>query len=421
MNILHLNTHIDHKNLSFPHYRYHKMLEQQGHNSVLLVAQGNVQTNNIKILNKGKLFPYFGISKIVRKLFFKSNHYFFPEWNLDYVKAEHVINSINIKPDIIIAYLTKFAFNQKLLYELSKEYNAPVLCVGIDHAPLTGGCHFPFDCTRYKQKCGRCPAINSTKEIDLSRKTWEFKKKYIDMTDITFLSCTSNFTKQVKESSLYRDKHIEQIILPVDEEIFTPLYKDEIRKELELPLDKKVIFFGAVNLEDKRKGLKHLIEALEILNKKVESKELSSDIFLLIAGKGIDNLNIPFEYKLLGYLKDEVSLAKAYQASDLFVCPSIEDVGPLMINQSIMSGRPVVAFDMGVAPDLVHTGNTGYLAKLADSGDLAVGIESIISLDADEWTNMSHNCRRFALEEFSLKSQYERINEIIIKLARKKI
>ena len=56
---------------------------------------------------------------------------------------------------------------------------------------------------------------------------------------------------------------------------------------------------------------------------------------------------------------------------------SIEDSGPMMINESIMCGTPVVCFDMGVARDLVHTGRTGYRAALRDSSDLAFGIREV--------------------------------------------
>jgi glycosyltransferase involved in cell wall biosynthesis len=69
----------------------------------------------------------------------------------------------------------------------------------------------------------------------------------------------------------------------------------------------------------------------------------------------------------------------------------------MMINESIMCGTPVVAFEMGVAPDLVHTGQTGYRAKLKDNEDLAKGIAQILGLSKDAYDAMSNNCRELGL------------------------
>jgi len=79
------------------------------------------------------------------------------------------------------------------------------------------------------------------------------------------------------------------------------------------------------------------------------------------------------------YLRDDVTLALAYQAADVFVCPSTEDAGPMMIPESMLCGTPVVAFNSGGAPDLIQTMKTGYLAKYKDSNDLASGIHALIS------------------------------------------
>jgi glycosyltransferase involved in cell wall biosynthesis len=76
----------------------------------------------------------------------------------------------------------------------------------------------------------------------------------------------------------------------------------------------------------------------------------------------------------MGRIRDDARLALAYRASDLFVCPSVEDAGPMMIPESMLCGTPVAAFATGGAPDLIRTGETGYLARYKDSGDLAEGI-----------------------------------------------
>jgi len=417
MNILHLDTYTEKSNLSWPHYNMHKELLRQGHNSIILSAKGDVEEKEIIILNRGSILPYFGISRFVRKIFFEivkknKDNYFYPGWNLDFIKAKQIYEKVPFKPDIIITYWTEFAFNERLIYKLSKRYNAPVLCFLLDMAPMTGGCHYAFECTSYQEKCGKCPALRSKKENDISRKTWNFKDEYINKTNISYIACSSTLVTQASKSSLIKNKKIYKLMLGVNEDIFRPQDKEKAKIDFGISNDKKVIFFGAASLSEKRKGFSYLIEALEILAKQTKQ----DNIIILVAGKNIGELNIPFKYKYLGYLKNEEELAKAYQASDLFVCPSLEDSGPMMINQAVMSGRPVVSFDMGVAPDLVHTGKTGYRAKLKDTTDFARGIEMILNLSEDQWIEMSKNCRKLAFESCALSNQTDRLHEIIGKI-----
>ena len=71
----------------------------------------------------------------------------------------------------------------------------------------------------------------------------------------------------------------------------------------------------------------------------------------------------------------------------------------MMINESIMCGTPVVAFDMGVAPDLVINGKTGYRAALKDSIDFSYGIKSIINLGTEKREELSVNCRNIGIRK----------------------
>jgi glycosyltransferase involved in cell wall biosynthesis len=184
-------------------------------------------------------------------------------------------------------------------------------------------------------------------------------------------------------------------MLAVDPDVFQPRRKKEAREKLSLPLEKKIIFVGAQSLRDERKGMKFLVEALHLFKRMLSNRgEISDNILVVLAGRDLQmEIDIPFPQKKIGFLDGDWMLAAAYQAADVFVCPSVEDAGPMMINESIMSGTPVVSFEMGAACDLVHTGRTGYRAKLEDTFDLAEGILRIIALENEEWMRMSDNCR----------------------------
>ena len=53
--------------------------------------------------------------------------------------------------------------------------------------------------------------------------------------------------------------------------------------------------------------------------------------------------------------------------------------------------------------DVVHSGITGYRARLFDANDLAKGMRYILSLNGEEHEKMSLNCRTTAINKFSAK------------------
>jgi glycosyltransferase involved in cell wall biosynthesis len=204
---------------------------------------------------------------------------------------------------------------------------------------------------------------------------------------------------QVRKATVFSGKRLEKIMLAVDAEPFRPIERNAARRRLKLPPDRKIVFCGAQFPRLKKKGMAYLLEALNILAGQGYLEK--NRVAIAVAGNPAEIKSLfedSFPYESLGYLSGEENLAAAYQAADLFVCPSIEDSGPMMINEAIQCGTPVVSFDMGVAPDLVITGQTGYCAELKNSSDLAEGIKSVLDLSPEESRKMSETCRRLGME-----------------------
>jgi len=420
MKVLHLNTYSFDYNKSFPHYQFHQGLIDDGHTSWIVSAKGDLNEDCVVILEKYRKIPFF-VSRYARWFIFKllnrnKRYYFYPEWNLDGIKKNEITERLPFIPDVIVTYWTKFAFNQKLVYKLSRHYNAPVLMVIVDMGNLTGGCHFSGDCLNYTRSCGKCHVLKSSRDRDLSRKTWLFKKKYIEMTNISVLACSTLLLQQANSSSLTRDLRKYAMFYSVDEEVFTPEGKPEARMKFNIPKGKKVIFFGAANLNHPRKGIGYLIEALRVLSLHTKKKYCNEDIVVLIAGNKLEGVDFPFEYNHVGYLKTERELSDAYRACDVFACPSVEDSAPIMINQALMSGRPVVAFNTSVAPDIIRDRETGYIAKLKDSKEFANGLNEALNLSCQEMAAISASCRRFAVDSFSKKLNRKRLVKILSKV-----
>lgn len=330
-------------------------------------------------------------------------------------KTKKILRKAGFVPDAIIVLFIQNLLSLKNIYELGQITDAGIFMLLMDMAPFTAACGYAWDCMGYQQKCGNCPALYSRNRADQSHFNWEFKKKFIDKTAIHVIAATEWQIPQIRASSLLGGKPISKVLLPVDSRVFKPANKRALRATLGIPVQKKIIFFGSVELKHRRKGLHYLLESLKILDETIKGTALENNILLLIAGRGIDDIlsRLHFRHHYMGFLHSPESMATAYQAADVFVCPSVEDAGPTMINQSIMCGTPVVSFEMGVAADLVHTGETGYRAKLADSVDLARGIHAILAMKTISYLDMSQNCRRLAMDSYDSAVTAEKIQQLI--------
>ena len=127
------------------------------------------------------------------------------------------------------------------------------------------------------------------------------------------------------------------------------------------------ITFGAISGTNvARKGYSELIGAL---------KKLDFDFCLLVFGSSSGEIlqNIPTHF--LGYINDDTTLNLIYNASDIFITPSLAENLSNAIMESLSCGTPVVAFDIGGNSDMIDHKKNGYLAKENDIDDLANGIK----------------------------------------------
>lgn len=353
----------------------------------------------------------------IRKTFESNNDYHFHRLReKDYsFNIKKLLKKARISPDVILILFAKNFVNSKNIYELSKLTHAPVLWLMYDMAPLTGGCHYAWDCKGYQNSCGCCPAIFSKDPFDATYENLLQKKTYTDLTDIHLIAASEWQYRQAISSTLFGNKIIHKALLSVDSDIFTPVDKKELRLKMNIPVDKKIIFFGAVYFSTRRKGMFYLLESLNILKERLKGTDLVNNILLLVAGRETEGQidSWPFQYLSMGFLNNNIGIASAFQIADVFLCSSIEDSGPQMINQSIMCGTPVVAFEMGVSLDLVISGQTGYRAKLKDSNDLAEGLFNILSLDQENYKKLSNSSRNLAMELCFPETQIKKIETIM--------
>ena len=162
--------------------------------------------------------------------------------------------------------------------------------------------------------------------------------------------------------------------------------------------------FGADNLTDSRKGGDLLLKALISLQPSLKAQTL-----LLTLGNGGEAIaeKVGIQTLNLGYVTSDRLKSIAYSAADLFIFPTRADNLPLMLQESLSCGLPVISFDIGGVPDLVRPGVTGYLAVAEDIKDFSHGIIQLLE-DKNLRDRLSKQCRDIALQEYSLALQAQR-------------
>lgn len=290
--------------------------------------------------------------------------------------------------------------------ETLARFTVPLVWTLHDPWPFTGGCYLPGDCTRYRESCGRCPILNSSKDDDLSRRIWQRKKKAWDGLNLTLVAPSRWMADCAASSSLFRDVRVEIIPNGIDTDFFKPVERQLARGKLSLPQDKKLILFGSKGVaSDRNKGFHLLAEALHLLAPTSGFDRMELVIF------GAQAPDQPADYGLsahyLGWQADETRLAQLYAAADVFVFPSIQESLGYTAMEAMACGTPCVAFHQGGVPDLIDHGQNGYLARPLEPADLARGIAWVLE-DDGRWEELCRNARKKIEDDFAIEKVVQR-------------
>lgn len=169
----------------------------------------------------------------------------------------------------------------------------PIVWTMHDMWPCTAICHYSFGCERFKKECGECPFLSSSDKKDLSYHVFN-KKRFLADSKIQLVAVSTWLRQQAQDSALTNRLPVEVIPNVIDTSLFVPSDKEEARKSLSLPLDKKIILMGAARINDPIKGFEYLVKALSIL----KERKGEEDYFLVLFGgiKGDDSFCRKFRF-----------------------------------------------------------------------------------------------------------------------------
>jgi len=256
------------------------------------------------------------------------------------------------------------------IFNAAEKHRVPVVWTLQDFSPITGGCHYPGECSGWKRSCGSCPVLSSKRQLDFSRIGWHRRSFAYKKHVINFVAQSSWCKDRLMQAALCQDHKITEIPFVGDKSIFKPLDKRTARAALGLPEDGLYILCLAADFEDLRKGSSQLLEILKGMSKNIgpSGQILNQEVRLLTVGHVniVKKYDLPWKHHHLDFLSDDRLTALAYQASNLYLSTSIEDIGPQTPVESMLCGTPVVSFDVGTARDLIENRKNGFLIPSID-------------------------------------------------------
>lgn len=276
----------------------------------------------------------------------------------------------------------------------------PIVWTMHDMWPCTGICHYARTCDYYQTHCHNCQYLyKQGGKKDISFRTFAKKEKLYKNADITFVTCSDWLRKEAEKSALLTDKQIVRIPNPINTNLFKPKNKEEIRKKMNLPLDKKLLLFGSLKITDKRKGVDYFIESCHLLVEKYP--ELKESLGVVVFGNQSDYYQqlIPFQTFSQAYVASEKDIVDIYNAVDIFVVPSLEDNLPNTIMEAMACGIPCVGFDSGGIPEMIDHLHNGYVAEYKSAADFANGI--YWTFKESEYKSLSEQAHRKVLSSYT--------------------
>jgi glycosyltransferase involved in cell wall biosynthesis len=409
MKILHLSTSDISGGAARSAYRIHQGLQHHNVDSTLLVQEKSGD-DPAAIAPKLRLAQCVAQSRVAfdslpLKLYPRRDQTLFSlQWLPDRTLSK--VNQIN--PDLIHLHWINAGFlNIKTL----AQFNRPLVWTLHDMWPFTGGCHYSGDCDRYQTGCGACPQLKSSLPWDLSNWTWQRKSQAWKNLNLTLVAPTSWMLNGARSSALFQNARIEWIPHGLDPQVYRPLDQRAARAMLNLPQDKSLILFGAIQAtRDRRKGFHLLQAALQQLSRMAWQKEI--EVVVFGARQPENAVDLGFKTRYLGHLNDDISLALLYSAADVMVVPSTQEAFGQTALEAMACGTPVVAFEGTGLADLIDHQQNGYLATPFQPEDLAKGICWIL----EHAHRLAEQARQKVEQAFTLEIQTQRYTQLFTEI-----
>ena len=342
--------------------RLHKALMSCGIDSSMLCLYKTTDTPEVYEYKKS----FF--AKVIDHLPFipyKQNKYkkYYPELSKHYecISFPEAIYDISTHPliqqaDIINLHWVGNMLDYSRFFQKVKK---PIIWTLHDMNPFLGIAHYLGDRNTNNQF------------FSLEEKVRKFKLTAINShSNVSVVNLCQWMREESERSETFINRKHTIIPNSINTSIFKAYDQIEVRRKMNLPIDKPILLFVSQSVDNNRKGFDLLQNAI---------KRLSNDCFLLVVGEASNDLVNKGDYRFLGSIKEEERMAMVYAAADAFILPSREDNLPNTMVESLCCGTPVISFSNGGMRNHIRTLENGVLVEDTTSDALLNGIHLFLN------------------------------------------
>ena len=320
-----------------------------------------------------------------------------------------VLSKINRKYDLVFINFWQGMLSFKTVDAIYEKLHCQFRFAFVDYSPMSGGCHFTNGCEKYQTGCGECPAFNSHNSKDFTYRNVLYRAKVYDKIQPVISGNSYMFSFYEKSYLLKNVKNWSKAYPIIDLRVFHPHDIRCSRYEYSIDNDAFVLLIGSQQLDNERKGVKYLVSALNSFYNSLTFEE-KKQVLVVAIGDNFDKIEnkIKFKTKGLGFVNVQ-DLPKIYSMADLFLCSSINDAGPMMVNQALCCGTPIVGFEMGACLDAVKGKGTGYCVPVKDVQAFAQSLQTFFYLSSTEKEKVRQNCINYSQKVYSDEAFVKRV------------
>jgi glycosyltransferase involved in cell wall biosynthesis len=247
---------------------------------------------------------------------------------------------------------------------------------------------------------------------------YEWAMKHCDL----IVAVSHEVGDSVRQQRRIPPEKIRVIHYGVDLQKFFPRGQEAVlAKRWELGATSADLLIAIVARLEPLKGHRYFIEAFAPLVKQFPQ------VHAIFVGDGslrheleqqVQQLGLGNHLKFLGVRKDVPDILCAV---DLLVLPALGGEGlPNVLLEGMACAKPVIATRVGGVPELVREGENGYLVPPEDVPALQKALAHVVA-DRQRLRRMAAAARRIVENEFSLRLQVSRFEEVFDRLAAEKV
>lgn len=363
------------------------------------------------------------------------------EWgqeDFNFPGSRRLLQLLPHRPDIVHCQnLHGDYFDLRILPRLS--HQVPVILTLHDAWLLSGHCAHSFACERWRTGCGHCPDLTIYPAIkrDVTAYNWRRKRNIYARSRFYIATPSQWLMDKVRKSMLIAGVE-EYRVVPngVDLSIFQPADRQAVRAMLGIPQDAKVLLFTANSI---RQNIWKDYQTMRAAVVRVAERFHDQRIRFVALGEDAPPEQIgQAEVCFVPYQKDSETVARYYQAADVYVHAARADTFPNTVLEALACGVPVVATAVGGIPEQVKGAEmagcglrvanlnrygleeaTGVLVPPGNVEAMASGIVALLTNDTLRY-QLGESAARDAHERFDLNRQVEGYLEWYMEIIRQR-